>query len=113
MFPGLVHARRREDAELRAIVEEMAAETGAEAFIRQQTANMGRPDSRPGLAAIKCPTLVLVGDGDELTPPALAREIAQGIPGARLETVPDCGHLSTLERPEPVTQKLVEWLQQS
>ncbi len=113
MFPGLVHAGRREDVQLRAIVEEMAAETGAEAFIRQQTANMGRPDSRPGLAAIKCPTLVLVGDGDELTPPALAREIAQGIPGARLETVPDCGHLSTLERPEPVTQKLVEWLQQS
>jgi pimeloyl-ACP methyl ester carboxylesterase len=111
MFPALVHARRREDAALRAIVEEMAAETGAEAFVRQQTANMGRPDSRPGLAAIKCPTLVLVGDGDELTPPALAQEIAQGIPGARLETVPDCGHLSTLERPEAVTQKLVEWLQ--
>ena len=111
MIPALVHARRREDAALRAIVEEMAAETGAEAFVRQQTANMGRPDSRPGLAAIKCPTLVLVGDGDELTPPALAQEIAQGIPGARLETVPDCGHLSTLERPEAVTQKLVEWLQ--
>ena len=113
MFPGLVHVRRREDAELRAIVEEMAAETGPEAFIRQQTANMGRPDSRPGLAAIKCPALVLVGDGDELTPSALAQEIAQAIPGARLETVPDCGHLSTLERPEPVTQKLVQWLQQS
>ena len=111
MFPALVHARRREDAALRAIVEEMGAETGAEAFVRQQTANMGRPDSRPGLAAIKCPTLVLVGDGDELTPPALAQEIAEGIPGARLETVPDCGHLSTLERPEAVTQKLIEWLQ--
>ena len=111
MFPGLVHARRREDAVLKAIVEEMAAETGAEGFIRQQTANMGRPDSRPGLTAIQCPTLVLVGDGDELTPPALAREIAEGIPGARLEIVPDCGHLSTLERPEAVTQKLAGWLQ--
>jgi pimeloyl-ACP methyl ester carboxylesterase len=90
----------------------MAAETGAEAFIRQQTAIMGRPDSRPGIAAIQCPTLVLVGDGDELTPLPLAQEIAQGISGARLETVPDCGHLSTLERPEAVTQKLAAWLQQ-
>ncbi|MGO9487228.1 MAG: alpha/beta fold hydrolase [Rhodomicrobium sp.] len=113
MFPGLVHAMRREDADLKALVDRMAAETGAEAFVQQQTANMGRPDSRPGLAAIKCPTLVLVGDGDELTPPALAQEIAQGVPGARLETVPDSGHLSTLEAPGFVTQKLVEWLQRS
>ncbi len=113
MFPGLVHAMRREDADLKALVDRMAAETGAEAFVQQQTANMGRPDSRPGLAAIKCPTLVLVGDGDELTPPALAQEIAQGIPGSRLETVPDSGHLSTLEAPGFVTQKLVEWLQRS
>ncbi len=113
MFPGLVHAMRRKDADLKALVDRMAAETGAEAFVQQQTANMGRPDSRPGLAAIKCPTLVLVGDGDELTPPAHAQEIAQGVPGARLETVPDSGHLSTLEAPGFVTQKLVEWLQRS
>ncbi len=113
MFPGLVHARRREDAGLKVIVEQMAAETGAEGFIRQQTAILGRPDSRPGLSAIKCPTLVLVGDGDELTPPTLAREIAQGIPAARLEVVADSGHLSTLERPEAVTEMLAAWLQQS
>lgn len=112
MFPGLVHASRRDDSDLKAIVEEMALETGPEAFIRQQTAIMGRPDSRPTLSAIGCPALVLVGDGDELTPPALAQEIAQGIKGARLEVVPGSGHLSTLERPGFVTQKLVEWIQQ-
>ena len=110
MFPMLVHAARREDAGLKALVEEMAQDCGAQAFIRQQTAIMARPDSRPSLAAIACPALVLVGDGDELTPPALAREMAEGIPAARLEIVPDCGHLSTLERPEYVTAKLVEWL---
>ena len=95
MFPALVHANRRGDEGLKAIVEEMLFETGPEAFIRQQTAIMGRPDSRPTLSAIRCPTLVLVGDGDELTPLALAAEIAQGIAGAHLVTVPDCGHLST------------------
>ena len=73
---------------------------------------MSRPDSRPLLAAITCPTLVLVGDADELTPPDLAKEIAAGIIGARLVVVPDCGHLSTLERPEPVNAALATWLEQ-
>ncbi len=112
MFPGLVHASRRNDRDLKAVVVEMARETGPEAFIRQQTAIMGRPDSRPTLSGIKCPALVLVGDGDELTPPPLAQEIAQGIEGARLEAVPGSGHLSTLECPGFVTQKLVEWMRQ-
>ena len=80
-----------------------------EAFLRQQQAIMSRPDSRPGLAAIKCPTLVLVGDGDEATPPELAREIAAAITGARLAIIADCGHLSTLEQPERVTAALVDW----
>jgi pimeloyl-ACP methyl ester carboxylesterase len=57
-----------------------------------------------------CPTLVLVGDSDEPTPPDLARETAAGIRGSKLVVVPDCGHLSTLERPELVTKALVEWM---
>jgi pimeloyl-ACP methyl ester carboxylesterase len=71
---------------------------------------MNRPDSRPGLGAIGCPTLVMVGDGDELTPPALSEEIAAGIRDADLCVVPHCGHLSTLEQPDAVTQRLVSWL---
>ncbi len=62
------------------------------------------------LGSIKCPTLVLVGDGDELTPPELSQEIAAGIAGSRLVTVPNCGHLSTLERPEAVNGALAEWM---
>ena len=101
-FPLLVHRARHGDAALKNLVRTMAEETGADAFLRQQQAIMGRPDSRPTLAAIKCPTLILVGDGDELTPPSLSQEMAAGISGARLVVVPDCGHLSTLERPEAV-----------
>jgi pimeloyl-ACP methyl ester carboxylesterase len=109
-FPRLVHRTRREDAALRAVFAQMAAEVGTAAFIRQQTATMGRGDSRPTLGGIRVPTLVLVGDGDELTPPERAAEMAQAIPGARLVTVPHCGHLSTLEQPEEVTRALLEWL---
>jgi pimeloyl-ACP methyl ester carboxylesterase len=110
MFPLLVHRDRRGDAKLKRIVEMMGEETGADAFIRQQHAIMGRADSRPSLAAIRCPTLVMVGDADELTPPAAAQEIAAGISGARSVVIPQCGHLSTLERPDAVNVALVEWI---
>ena len=112
LFPVFVHRNRQGDERLRVIVRTMAEETGPQAFVRQQRAIMTRPDCRPQLASIRCPTLVLVGDGDELTPPALSEEIAAGIAGARLFRVPDCGHLSTLERPEEVNQALVEWLKE-
>jgi pimeloyl-ACP methyl ester carboxylesterase len=111
LFSLLVHRDRGGDEALKRLVRAMAEEIGAAAFLRQQQAIIARPDSRPGLAAISCPTLVLVGDSDEATPPALAREIAAGIRGSRLVAVPHCGHLSTIERPEAVTRALVEWLQ--
>ena len=110
-FPVFVHRDRHGDAALKSVVRRMAAETGPEAFLRQQTAIISRRDARAGLAAIKCPTLVLVGDGDELTPPALSEEIAAGIAGARLAVIQDCGHLSTLERPQAVNEALVGWME--
>jgi pimeloyl-ACP methyl ester carboxylesterase len=110
-FPLLVHHKRHGDQVLKAIVRAMNQETGAEAYIRQQEAIMSRPDSRPTLAEIDCPTLVLVGDEDQLTPPELARELANGIRGARLVIVPESGHLSTVEQPQAVTKALVEWMQ--
>jgi len=110
LYPNFVHPSRREDAALRGIVHAMAEDAGAEAFVRQLTAIMHRVDSLPGLPDIRCPTLVLVGDADVPTPPERAAEITDGIAGARLVTIPDCGHLTALERPDTVTQALVEWL---
>jgi pimeloyl-ACP methyl ester carboxylesterase len=110
LFPRLVHARRWGDEALRRIWRAMVQEVGAEGFVNQQTAIMGRPDSRPGLAAVRCPTLVIVGDGDVLTPPERAEEIANGIPGSRLSVIRDSGHLSTLEQPVAVTRSMVEFL---
>jgi pimeloyl-ACP methyl ester carboxylesterase len=57
-----------------------------------------RPDSRPTLATIDVPTLVVVGEKDELTPPHEAAAIASGIAGSKLVTIPDSGHLPPLER---------------
>ncbi len=105
-----MHPDRHGDAALKAVVLAMAEETGAETYLRHQQAIIARPDSRPGLAAIACPTLVLVGEQDKGTPPELSREIAAGIPGSRLVIIPGSGHLSTLEQPQAVNQALVEWM---
>jgi pimeloyl-ACP methyl ester carboxylesterase len=110
-FPLIVHRSRHADEALRREYRMMAEETGVEVFLRHQRAITGRADSRPSLGAIRCPTLVLVGDADELTPPALSEEIAAGIRGSRLVIVPECGHLATLERPAAVTEALTELLQ--
>jgi pimeloyl-ACP methyl ester carboxylesterase len=110
LWQVLVHKDRQGDASLKRVVAGMTIDTGGEAFARQQTAIMSRPDARPWLPTIKCPTLVLVGDGDLLTPPDLSEEMAALIPGSRLVKVPHCGHLSTMERPEAVTQALLDWM---
>jgi pimeloyl-ACP methyl ester carboxylesterase len=109
-FPLYVHPARANDAALKAEYLAMCHEVGPEAYVRQQRAIMARVDSRPLLATIRCPTLVLVGAQDEATPPALSDEMADAIPRARLVQLADCGHLSTLERPETVTKELVAWL---
>src|SRR4051794_32268588 len=109
-FPLYVHPARAADAVLKAAYLAMCRDVGADAYVRQQRAIMTRLDQRPLLASIGCPTLVLVGAQDEATPPALSEEMAGAIPGARLVTVADCGHLSTMERPQTVTRELVAWM---
>lgn len=111
LIPHFLHKSRHGDAALVRTVRAMADDTGVTAFVQQERAIISRPDSRPLLSSIKCPTLVLVGDGDELTPPVLAQEMAGGIAGARLTVIPGCGHISTLEQPDAVSAALAEWLE--
>jgi len=89
---------------------QMAVDIGVDAFIRQHAALMGRRDNRPFLPQIRCPTLVLIGRQDVLTPLELSQEITAAIAGARLEIIEDCGHLSTLEQPDAVNRALRDWL---
>ncbi len=110
LFAGFVHPSRRDDASLRQLVHDMGDDVGPEAFVRQQMAIMTRTDSRPTLAWIKCPTLVLSSDEDKTVSNSLSTEMANGIPGAKLVIVPNCGHLTPPEQPQPTAEALVEWL---
>ncbi len=108
-IPILLSPGRRQDPVLLAAVRRMALTTGAETFTAQQRAIMGRIDSRPSLAAIACPTLIVRGDEDGITTPAQQDELL-AIPGARFVAVRQCGHMLTLEQPEIVTDLLADWL---
>ncbi len=110
LLPRWIHPSRVNDKALTETVMSMTARVGRDAFIREQTAIMNRPDSRPGLSRIHCPALVLCGREDQATPVEVHREIAADIPNARLVIVPECGHLSPLERPEAVNAALRSWL---
>jgi pimeloyl-ACP methyl ester carboxylesterase len=110
LLPRLIHPKRRADRALSETILGMAEATGPEIFIRQETAILERADYRPFLPEIRCPTLVVVGADDAITPPPMAAEMAQVIAGARLEIVADCGHLSTLERPAETSALLGAWL---
>ncbi len=71
---------------------------------------MTRPDARLHLPQVACPTLVLCGDSDQLTPPECSHEIAAVIPHAELKIISDCGHMLTMERPAEVNAALLAWL---
>ncbi len=109
-YPNAVHPARLNDAVLKQLNRQMALEVGADAFVRQQTAIMSRQDSRPSLRDIACPTMIVVGDEDNITPLTCAQEMGDAIPQARIQMIADCGHMSTLECPEEVNAALVKWL---
>lgn len=110
IYPGIVDKSRETDHLLKAIVQEMGEEIGAEGFIRQTEAIINRQASHASLANITCPTTVIVGEGDRLMPPDQSLEIHEAIPGSSFHVIPDCGHLATLEAPQTVTAILKDWI---
>ena len=109
LLPRLMHARSLDSA-VPQIVMDMADAIGRKGFIRQQQAIIDRADYQPLLAGIQVPTLVLFGEQDEITPLAEARLMHQGIAGAHLEVIGECGHLPPLEHPERTSELLGQWL---
>ena len=105
-----LHPKHLKDEALVAVVAQSARNVGLAAYERQLTAISGRGDSAPTLSSISCPTLVLCGRQDLVTPLHLHEAMADGIEGAELVVVEDSGHLSTLEKPDVVSAALRRWL---
>jgi pimeloyl-ACP methyl ester carboxylesterase len=106
---GMIWSPRLQETALVDGVIDMFARSSAEVFAAQVRALLARPDAGPLLSRITCPALVLCGEQDSWAPAARHREMAQKIAGSTLSLIPDCGHMCTLERPEPVTRALLDW----
>ncbi len=110
LLPKLLHPAHLDDPSLLEVIRAMANSQGAQVCIDQQRAMIGRVDSRPDLYRIACPTLVLCGSDDAITPPEVHREMADAIAGAQLAIIENCGHLAPLEQPDAVSNELERWL---
>ena len=109
-YPRYVAPLRLSDQALKTVVVNMARNAGVPSFFNQWQALAQRADYTELLSRISCPTLVLCGEDDTMCSSALHRTMVTEIPGAELEVIPNCGHLSTLEAPEAVNQALARWL---
>ncbi|MBY4108262.1 alpha/beta fold hydrolase [Rhodococcus fascians] len=88
----------------------MARDLGADVFVAQQIAVMTRSDRRAELDSLAVPTLVIAGEEDAITPSALGGELADSVPGAEFDVLAGVGHLSTLEAPDAVADRIGSWL---
>jgi len=92
------------------LIVEMAMSIGPAAFLRQNDALSDRPDRRPVVSTMQCPTLIACGRDDYLCPPELHHDLATSAPHARLAVIAQAGHLSTIDQPAALTGAISEWL---
>ena len=107
--PGIVHPDRADSPLFEALLQMLERST-PERFAAHIEAQLKRRDTFAQLASVRCPTLVLCGQQDTWSPLAQHQKIADAIPGAHLEVVEHCGHMSPMERPDAVTRALHTWL---
>jgi 3-oxoadipate enol-lactonase len=109
MVEKLLSPASAAQSELVARVRRIIMRQTPETIIADLQAMRDREDSSPFLGEITIPTLVLVGEQDVLTPPTDARSMADAIPGARLVTIPEAGHLTPMEQPKAVGKDLSDF----
>lgn len=111
MLPKLLGATTRDQRpELASELAAQIAANPAEGLCDALAGLAARADSGPELRRIAVPTLVVCGEEDEITPPDESRRMAESIPGARLELIPEAGHLASVERPEAFNRALAGFL---
>ena len=109
-LPLAFDASRAADTELHQAYLDMIGRAGAAQLVAQNRAVIARPDALAHIGQLHCPVLVLCGEHDQLTPPERSRELAAAIPGAELALLPRCGHMLTMEQPQAVNARLLDWL---
>jgi pimeloyl-ACP methyl ester carboxylesterase len=109
-LPPMLGPGRARDNALMARLQAMVERATPQLFQRQIAALLGRPNAHRGLAAIPCPTAVIVGREDAWSPLAQHEEMAALIPEARLTVIEGSGHMSPVEQPQAVAEALLKWV---
>ena len=107
LFSKMTLEQRPERVEPMKAVMEQTAPQGIAGALRGMAS---RPDRRGDLPKIAVPTLVLVGEEDVITPPAEAQAMAEAIPNARLEVIPQAGHMAPYENPSAANAAILRFL---
>ena len=111
MLPKLLgDAARRDRPDLVEHVRGLVLSNSVQSMGGAIAALMSRQDSTPLLPTIHCPVLILVGDEDRVTPPAVSQDMQRAIAGSELVVVPGAGHLSSLEQPAAFNEALARFL---
>lgn len=109
-FPRFLHPDRSADRTILDILLKQAYETGPEVSLQHHRAMIKRAGYLDMLPEITCPTLIVVGRQDPVTPIAVQETMARTIPGAELLVLEHCGHVLPLERPRAVSAAMRHWL---
>jgi pimeloyl-ACP methyl ester carboxylesterase len=111
MIPKLLaEETRRDRPDIVESVRALILASSPDAIAGAITAMLSRPDSTPLLRSIECPTLVIVGEHDQLTPVAISRELHRMVPQSELTIISSAGHVSNLEQPDAFTAALAAFL---
>lgn len=106
----MLHPDHQKDQILREKILEMAETIGIDGFVNEVKAQIARPNAMDDMLHVTCPTLVLTGREDTVVPLFTHEAMHEVLPNSTFIIVEHCGHLSTMEQPEIVTQHLREWL---
>jgi len=112
-LPPMVAPDALNDAALMDDLEQLVRRADVGVLKRQTRALLGRADGFAQLKAIRCPAAFIVGDQDVWSPPEQHRQMQALVPGSTLTVIADCGHMAPAERPEAVTEALLQWLAQA
>jgi pimeloyl-ACP methyl ester carboxylesterase len=113
MEPKLLgETTRRERPDVVAHLRDIAGRNSHESIAGMVRALMSRQDSTPILSGIRVPTLIVVGEEDTITPPALSHQMHAAVSGSTLEVLPRVGHLPNLEDPPLFNDVVARFLAQ-
>ena len=110
LMPLFLHKDWQGSPQMTARLRAMADDIGIDGFIRQTEAGLRGGDFTSFLPQIECPTLIICGADDIILPLRYSRDILRGVPNGKLVVIEGSAHLTTMERPETVTEVMRQWL---